>query len=50
MPENDTHDASIKHDVAELEMLVEAYFVQVEGTLNDLSVVRALNLTDRQHK
>ncbi|KAF7848379.1 hypothetical protein BT93_L2052 [Corymbia citriodora subsp. variegata] len=30
-----------KHlDVAELEMLLEAYFVQLDGTLNELSVVR----------
>lgn len=27
------------HDVEELEMLLEAYFVQIDGTLNKLSTV-----------
>lgn len=32
--------ASARHvEVAELEMLLEAYFVQVDGTLNKLSTV-----------
>ncbi|XP_048135115.1 magnesium transporter MRS2-3-like [Rhodamnia argentea] len=34
-------DGSSKHlDVAELEMLLEAYFVQLDGTLNELSALR----------
>lgn len=33
--------SSIKNlDVEELEMILEAYFVQIEGTLNKLSAVR----------
>ncbi|KAK6152276.1 hypothetical protein DH2020_014911 [Rehmannia glutinosa] len=36
-----THSAISKHlDVEELEMLLEAYFVQVDGTLNKLSTLR----------
>lgn len=39
-----THTFSIsgsKHlDVEELEMLLEAYFIQIEGTLNKLSTLR----------
>ena len=35
-----THSAIGKHlDVEELEMLLEAYFVQIDGTLNKLSTV-----------
>lgn len=35
--------SSIKSlDVEELEMILEAYFVQIEGTLNKLSAVRLL--------
>lgn len=35
------HSAMTKHlDVEELEMLLEAYFVQIDGTLNKLSTVR----------
>lgn len=35
------HSAVSKHlDVEELEMLLEAYFVQIEGTLNKLSTLR----------
>ena len=35
-----THSAISKHlDVEELEMLLEAYFVQIDGTLNKLSTV-----------
>ena len=35
-----THSATGKHlDVEELEMLLEAYFVQIDGTLNKLSTV-----------
>ncbi|XP_022777362.1 magnesium transporter MRS2-3-like [Durio zibethinus] len=36
-----THSAIIKHlDVEELEMLLEAYFIQIDGTLNKLSTLR----------
>ncbi|KAH6798898.1 magnesium transporter 4 [Perilla frutescens var. frutescens] len=36
-----THSAISKHlDVEELEMLLEAYFVQIDGTLNKLSTLR----------
>ncbi|CAA0822522.1 Magnesium transporter MRS2-3 [Striga hermonthica] len=36
-----THSAVSKHlDVEELEMLLEAYFVQIDGTLNKLSTLR----------
>uniref|UniRef100_A0A5B6Z0Q8 Magnesium transporter n=1 Tax=Davidia involucrata TaxID=16924 RepID=A0A5B6Z0Q8_DAVIN len=36
-----THSAISKHlDVDELEMLLEAYFVQIDGTLNKLSTLR----------
>ncbi|XWS39851.1 hypothetical protein CRYUN_Cryun18bG0090200 [Craigia yunnanensis] len=36
-----THSAISKHlDVQELEMLLEAYFVQIDGTLNNLSTLR----------
>ncbi|GMY38742.1 magnesium transporter MRS2-3 isoform X1 [Fagus crenata] len=36
-----THSATGKHlDVEELEMLLEAYFVQIDGTLNKLSTLR----------
>ncbi|KAE8008133.1 hypothetical protein FH972_004673 [Carpinus fangiana] len=36
-----THSAIGKHlDVEELEMLLEAYFVQIDGTLNKLSTLR----------
>lgn len=36
-----THSAMEKDlDVEELEMLLEAYFVQIDGTLNKLSTVR----------
>ncbi|XP_021280018.1 magnesium transporter MRS2-3 [Herrania umbratica] len=36
-----THSAMSKHlDVEELEMLLEAYFVQIDGTLNKLSTLR----------
>ena len=36
--------SSIKSlDVEELEMILEAYFVQIEGTLNKLSAVRLLH-------
>ncbi|GAV81149.1 hypothetical protein CFOL_v3_24608 [Cephalotus follicularis] len=36
-----THSAISKHlDVEELEMLLEAYFVQLDGTLNKLSTLR----------
>lgn len=39
-----THSAISKHlDVEELEMLLEAYFVQIDGTLNKLSTVRLRN-------
>lgn len=31
-------------DVEELEMILEAYFVQIEGTLNRLSAVSPLSL------
>ena len=35
-----TRNTTIKHrDVEELEMLLEAYFVQIDGTLNKLSTV-----------
>lgn len=35
-----THSVTGKHlDVEELEMLLEAYFVQIDGTLNKLSTV-----------
>lgn len=35
-----THSVAIKTvDVEELEMILEAYFVQIEGTLNKLSTV-----------
>ena len=35
-----TYSAVTKHlDVEELEMLLEAYFVQIDGTLNKLSTV-----------
>lgn len=38
-----THSVISKNlDVEELEMLLEAYFVQIDGTLNKLSTVRAL--------
>lgn len=40
-----THSAISKHlDVEELEMLLEAYFVQIDGTLNKLSTVRYSSL------
>ena len=40
-----THSAISKHlDVEELEMLLEAYFVQIDGTLNKLSTVYHLHL------
>lgn len=44
-------DGSSKHlDMAELEMLLEAYFVQLDGTLNELSAVRISNFTlERAH-
>ncbi|GJY35717.1 magnesium transporter MRS2-3-like protein, partial [Tanacetum coccineum] len=36
-----TRNTTIKHrDVEELEMLLEAYFVQIDGTLNKLSTLR----------
>ncbi|PIA29408.1 hypothetical protein AQUCO_06000051v1 [Aquilegia coerulea] len=36
-----THSGTSKHlDVEELEMLLEAYFVQIDGTLNKLSTLR----------
>ncbi|XP_073149100.1 magnesium transporter MRS2-3 [Henckelia pumila] len=36
-----THSAMTQHlDVEELEMLLEAYFVQIDGTLNKLSTLR----------
>lgn len=36
-----SHSSSSKHlDVEELEMLLEAYFVQIDGTLNNLSTLR----------
>ena len=39
-----THSAVSKLlDVEELEMLLEAYFVQIDGTLNKLSTVRNIN-------
>lgn len=35
-----TRNGGVKHhDVEELEMLLEAYFVQIDGTLNKLSTV-----------
>lgn len=38
------HSAISKHlDVEELEMLLEAYFVQIDGTLNKLSTVMDIN-------
>ncbi|XP_077233856.1 magnesium transporter 4 isoform X1 [Tasmannia lanceolata] len=45
LPNIDTHTSSThsgsKHlDVEELEMLLEAYFVQIDGTLNKLSTLR----------
>ncbi|KAF7848377.1 hypothetical protein BT93_L2050 [Corymbia citriodora subsp. variegata] len=41
LPSNDSHGTPARHaDVAELEMLLEAYFVQVDGTLNKLSTLR----------
>lgn len=40
-----TRSAISKHlDVEELEMLLEAYFVQIDGTLNKLSTVFHLHL------
>lgn len=37
---NDTHSAMVKNfDVKELEMLLEPYFVQIDGTLNTVSTV-----------
>lgn len=40
-----THSAISKHlDVEELEMLLEAYFVQIDGTLNKLSTVCNSNI------
>lgn len=39
-----THSAISKHlDVEELEMLLEAYFVQIDGTLNKLSTVCSIS-------
>lgn len=35
-----THSSSKQPDVEELEMLLEAYFVQIDGTLNQLSTLR----------
>ncbi|KAG9129791.1 hypothetical protein Leryth_016013 [Lithospermum erythrorhizon] len=35
-----THSAISKLDVEELEMLLEAYFVQIDGTLNKLSTLK----------
>lgn len=41
-----TRSAISKHlDVEELEMLLEAYFVQIDGTLNKLSTVYHLHFT-----
>ncbi|XP_050262715.1 magnesium transporter MRS2-3-like isoform X4 [Quercus robur] len=38
---NDTHSAMVKNfDVKELEMLLEPYFVQIDGTLNTVSTLR----------
>lgn len=34
-----SHSSSKHLDVEELEMLLEAYFVQIDGTLNNLSTV-----------
>lgn len=40
-----TRSGNSKHlDIEELEMLLEAYFVQIDGTLNKLSTVRAQRL------
>ncbi|CAN1253303.1 Magnesium transporter MRS2-3 [Linum perenne] len=40
-PDDNTRSALSKHlDVEELEMLLEAYFVQIDGTLNKLSTLR----------
>jgi hypothetical protein len=39
-----TNSSRGKLDVEELEMLLEAYFVQIDGTVNKLSAVR-LNQT-----
>lgn len=38
-----SHSISKHLDVEELEMLLEAYFVQIDGTLNKLSTVRNIN-------
>ena len=38
-----TRSGNSKHlDIEELEMLLEAYFVQIDGTLNKLSTVRMI--------
>ena len=37
---NDTHSVTVKNfDVKELEVLLEPYFVQINGTLNTISTV-----------
>ena len=38
-----------KFDVEELEMLLEAYFVQIDGTLNKLSTVSSTQLVLIRH-
>eukprot|EP00262_Sarcandra_glabra_P021926 TRINITY_DN9461_c0_g1_i3.p1 TRINITY_DN9461_c0_g1~~TRINITY_DN9461_c0_g1_i3.p1 ORF type:complete len:423 (+),score=77.82 TRINITY_DN9461_c0_g1_i3:76-1344(+) len=41
-----THSGSKHLDVEELEMLLEAYFVQIDGTLNKLSTVTQIPMTE----
>jgi len=38
-----------KPNIEELEMLLEAYFVQIDGTLNKLSTVSSFFSTDMKH-
>lgn len=39
-----------KPNIEELEMLLEAYFVQIDGTLNKLSHVISLSLSSYSHR
>jgi hypothetical protein len=39
----DESSAHVKPDIQELEMLLEAYFVQVDGTLNKLCHVSSIS-------
>lgn len=39
----DDEEEDVRPNLEELEMILEAYFVQIEGTLNKLSAVRLLH-------